>query len=251
MSQAYDYGPAGIVGIATPQANPTVEAEMRILLPPTILPVTARLTSRAGDSETRLRDYLRDLVGTIAQFDTLRPYALGFACTGSSYFVEPGEAERIVDAAETRFGYPVITATAAIAQTLAHLGARRIALASPYPNRLAAAAQTYWERAGFEVAAVRQVAIAGPDTRNIYALSSASAAPAVEELRKLPVDVVLLSGTGMPSLPLLVAASGTPLVISSNQCLADRLVSLAPRYLPDRDGWPARLADATLSLSHS
>src|SRR5262249_47617237 len=110
MSQAYDYGSSGIVGIATPQANPTVEAEMRILLPPTILPVTARLTSRAGDSETRLRDYLRDLASTIAQLDTLRPYALGFACTGSSYLVEPGEAERIVDATEARFGYPVVTA---------------------------------------------------------------------------------------------------------------------------------------------
>lgn len=245
MSQAYDYGQAGIVGLATPQANPTVEAEMRILLPPAILPVTARLTSRAGDSETRLRDYLRDLAGTIAQFDTLRPYALGFACTGSSYLVEPGEAERIVAAAEARFGYPIVTATAAIAQTLSDIGARRIALASPYPDRLAAAAQAYWQRAGFEVAAVRQIAIAGPDTRNIYSLSSAQAASAVEELRKLPVDVVLLSGTGMPSLSLLAAAMGAPLVISSNQCLADRLVALAPQPLPDHEGWRARLALAT------
>src|SRR3546814_13245221 len=57
MSACYDYGRAGIIGIGTPQANPTVEAEMRILLPQNALLQTTRLASSAPESLDRLREY--------------------------------------------------------------------------------------------------------------------------------------------------------------------------------------------------
>ena len=85
----YDYGRAGIIGIGTPQANPTVEAETRILLPPNALLQTVRLTSPAPDALDRLREYLLDLPQTLARYDTLKPAAFGFGCTGSSYLVSP------------------------------------------------------------------------------------------------------------------------------------------------------------------
>lgn len=247
MSSAYDYGRAGIIGIGTPQANPTVEAEMRILLPPDALLQSTRLTSHATDSLDRLREYLWGLAATLTQYDTLRPTAFGFGCTGSSYLLPPGQQATLLESLEARFGYPIITATDAIAWQLRALGARRIALASPYHGALADAAHAFWQAAGFELVAIRRVETAIADTRGIYALGSADAAAATAELRALPVDAVLLSGTGMPTLRLIADAQGQPgaPLISSNYCLAMRLCDVAGITAPTVDQWAPRLAAAT------
>ncbi|MHB9880629.1 maleate cis-trans isomerase family protein [Pacificimonas sp. ICDLI1SI03] len=240
----YDYGRAGMVAIATPQANPTVEAEMRILLPPAMLPVTVRLNSNAASPQERLRAYLLNLPETAKRFDTLQPLALGFACTGSSYLVSDSEEQKALEEVEAQCGFPVITAAAAISTKLRSLGAQRIALASPYPAPLAEAARTYWERQGFNVAAVQSIAIAGDDTRAIYALGSEDARAAVDTLSSQAVDAVLLSGTGLPSLRLLAEERTGAVLLSSNQCLAERLIALSPGASVD-EGWKTRLAAAT------
>jgi len=63
-----DYARAGRLGIGTPQANPTVEAEIRRLLPLDIDYVTLRLTSPSSDPITRLKAYLTDLPHHAKQF---------------------------------------------------------------------------------------------------------------------------------------------------------------------------------------
>ena len=66
-----EYGRGGWVGIGTPQANPTVEAEMRRLLPADIEPLTTRLTSRSDDSETRWTQYIERMEDYLTAFDVL------------------------------------------------------------------------------------------------------------------------------------------------------------------------------------
>lgn len=82
---ASEYGSIGRIGIGTPQANPTVEAEMAILLPRACSLHITRLTSCAESPEARLRAYLLGLEDYLAAYDTLRPHVFGFACTASSY----------------------------------------------------------------------------------------------------------------------------------------------------------------------
>lgn len=243
MSTRTDYGRDGTVGIGTPQANPTVEAEMAILLPPTILRVTARLTSAAAASGDRLRAYLEQLDRTLESFDTLRPEVFGFACTASSYLVAPAREKEIIAAAQARFAFPVVTAAAAIGWKLQALGARRIALVSPYPPELGEAAAAYWWAQGFAPVSVGSAPIAGTDTRGIYALGSAQARTALAGLDDLSVDAILITGTGMPSLPLIAdPPPGMPPIISSNLALAEALLACLDLPLPD---WRARCRAAT------
>lgn len=241
MSNGREYGPAGLVAIGTPQANPTVEAELRILLPPEVAMATARLTSRSDDPRRRLREYLYGLEETLEHFDRLRIDAFGFACTASSYLLGAGEEERLVASAQARFGYPIHTACGAIEWQLRRLGARRLAIASPYPSDMATAAAAFWRQRGFEVAAVERVETGSADTRSIYDLRAEDARQAVERLSGLDVDAVLLSGTGMPTLGLIAGAGDAPRLASTNLCLALRLCEAIGARPPALDEWRPRL----------
>ncbi len=240
----YDYGRAGIVGIGTPQANPTVEAEMRILMPPNMLIAVARLVSAEEKPVARLWDYLDRLHVSLEQYDTLRPAAFGFACTGSSYVMEPARERALVAQLEARFGYPILTAVGAIHEELQRMGARRLAFAAPYPAPLQDAATAYWRAMGYDVVALRSIDTGSRDTRSIYALGSADARVAAEALAGCEVDAVLLSGTGMPSLALLGDPPPGPPLLSSNLCLANALCRRLGLPAPDANAWRPRLAEA-------
>lgn len=244
------YGSTGKFGIGTPQANPTVEAEMGILLPRTCTIHVTRLTSSAASPEQRLREYLLNLERSLGAFDTLRPDVFGFACTGSSYLLGPTEEQRLIESAQAQFGYRVETAARAILWGLARMSARRIAVVAPYPADLIAAAEIYWTQAGIEVVRTVRIATRTADTRGIYELSSEQLTAALAGLPDDGIDAVLVSGTGLPSLPVIrQRTSGVP-IISSNICLAGRLLDLHGQgdllesASPLISGWQRRLDEA-------
>lgn len=217
-----DYARAGRLGIGTPQANPTVEAEIRRLLPFDVDAVTLRLTCASPDPAVRLRSYLTDLPHHAKQFAGMQIDVFLFACTASSYLLDPVTQEQAIDQAQAVLEAPVITAPAALMTQLRAAGASRLALVSPYPAPIMAAAVRWWGAQGFDVVCQGGVDIHSNDTAHIYGLQSADAWAALRLMDIGNADAVVLSGTGMPSLPLIDRASahfGVP-VISSNLALA-------------------------------
>lgn len=249
MIRSGDYGSRGILGIGTPQANPTVEAELQLLRPPGVALVTARLYCDEPDAERRIGAYLDELGTTLRRFDDLGLNAFGFACTGSTYLRGHARERALVGALAERFGYPVLTAAAAIESRLQSLGARRIALVAPYPQWLLDRGVAYWQQRGFHVAPVGQVQLRGANVHRIYELTTAEVLEVLRHLDLLEADVILFSGTGMPSLRAILAAadeSGLP-VLSSNLCLAGGLFDLLGMdgtALTAPASWRERLATA-------
>ena len=217
-----DYARAGRLGIGTPQANPTVEAEIRRLLPFEVDAVTLRLTSASPDPAVRLCSYLMELPQHAKQFADMQVDVFLFACTATSYLLDPVIQQQAIDQAQAVLGAPVITAPAALMSQLRAADASRIALVSPYPAPIMTAAVRWWGAQGFEVVCQGGVDIHSNDTMQIYGLQSADAWAALRQMDIGNADAVVLSGTGMPSLPLIDRASahfGVP-VISSNLALA-------------------------------
>lgn len=217
-----DYARAGRLGLGTPQANPTVEAEIRRLLPFEVDYVTFRLTCASPDPATRLKAYLTDLPQHAKQFAGMKVDALLLACTASLYLLDADTSARALAETEAVLGAPVITAPAALMGLLQSVQAQRIALVSPYPAPLMHAALGWWRAQGYEVVNQGGVDIHSEDTVHIYDLQSADAWDALQRLDIGKAQALVLSGTGMPSLPLIDRARayfGVP-VFSSNLALA-------------------------------
>ncbi len=217
-----EYGPGGWVGVGVPQANPTVEAEMRRLMPADAEILTARLVSRAPTSVERLVDYYDGLDRTLDSYDVLRLDVFGFACTGSSYLVGAEREAEFVAEAEARLSCPFVTAAQAILDALAALAVERVALLAPYPADIVEAGVAFWQAAGLSIVQVMAIDLGSKDTRRIYGLRSADALAALDGGVSGQAEALLMSGTGMPTLAALAPAAaqlGRP-VLSSNYCLA-------------------------------
>jgi len=245
-----EYGSIGRIGVGTPQANPTVEAEFAILLPRACSLHVTRMTSPAESPGQRLKDYLVGLESYLAAFDTLRPDVFGFACTGSSYLLGAKVEQGIIESAADRHGFPIETAARAIIWGLERLAAKRIVAIVPYPEFVVDAARQYWAAAGIDVRHVERIATRSADTRGGYELVSGQVIAALRRLALDGVDAVLVTGTGMPSLAALREPFVSVPVVSSNSCLAARLLDLHGRSewlesgAPVIRGWQRRFDES-------
>lgn len=228
MSQPVPRKPSRL-GLATPQANPTAEPEVAALLPPGVDLLATRCVSD-GDPRDRLLAYFDRLADWLRSFGGLKLGAFGFACTASSYLLEPGREETACAELSDRFGYPVITAAGAVERALREAGVTKLAIASPYPAWIHALCLAHWQGKGFEVTDQCSAVPDMGDTKAIYDLDPETAERKfVSDLRHHQAQVILVTGTGLPSLamlPRLERSLGVP-ALSSNLCLAKSLLAAA------------------------
>lgn len=157
----------------------------------------------------------------LESFDRLPLKAFAFACTGSAYLLGTEREKEITNGLAKRHQIPMISATRAIQSELNIRQATRLAMLAPYPPALCAVAEAYWRQVGFEILASKRIEI-GTDTRAIYSITDEQVLDALHDFDSKGADVILASGTGMPTISSLLAVD-TP-VVSSNLCLATEIL---------------------------
>jgi maleate isomerase len=228
------------IGVATPQANPTVEIEFQRFMRGPAYPMFTRLTSNGASPSDRLVEYMEQMPAALASYNTLPLSAFAFACTGSSYLVGAEREEEITDQMMQQHRIPIVTATQALRREFEGRGATRIAMLAPYPQNLCDAAIAYWERLGFDIVASDRIDT-GADTRAIYEITDAQIGTALAGFDDAGADLILLSGTGMPTVATLQKSS-VPM-LSSNLCLAVEVLRLTNLWPPNEAADIKRLCE--------
>ncbi len=121
-----------------------------------------------------------------------------------------GEAD-LVARMEREHGIPFITAFGSVLAALARLGARRVALGTPYDAGATARTRAYLEAQGIEV--VSEGRLEG--VTNIYDETAARARELARRVDVPAAQAVFLSGLGMPTVATLAAMErdlGKPVV---------------------------------------
>jgi maleate isomerase len=194
---ARHYLPTHRIGLLAPSANPAVEPELRYLLPSCAALHVARLPVMPNTTlEQRNAFYLGAVERCLSAFGALALEAVIVGITGPSYALTPDEDQALQERLSRESGRPVVLASRAIAEAMTALGRRRMLLFSPYPGWLQERAERYWAATGIELAESFNVS----DTFRAYEMTPEEVADGLAELSPPDDCVVLISGTGAPTL---------------------------------------------------
>ena len=202
-------------GVLIPSTNTTVEIEYSRLLPASLQVHVGRLLSSGTGPFAPSRDddidYQAKLLGTA------KVEVISLAQTSASLFANDYDAN-VTQRMSAAANCPAITSAQAVGQSVQALGARRIALVSPYSPPVIERAKRYYEdKFGLEVVALE--GFAATDSYMIGKLGPENARDAFARINRPEIEVLVVPGGNFPTMPFIPEWErefGKP-VITTNQ----------------------------------
>jgi maleate isomerase len=212
-------GSRGMIGLIVPSNNTVILPEFYSALPEGVVAFETRMRVEGDLTPEALRQMVAD---ADAAADLLRQTGVDFICycCMASTIVKGWDWERDLlarFASKARKG--VTSANCALRDALTALGAKRVAMVTPYPEDLNALLPAFFSAGGFEVTAV-----AGTPVRDVAAVRGLSPDQILRSARSIAargIDAVCLVATDMQTFPIidpLEREIGCP-VVTSNQAL--------------------------------
>ena len=190
------------IGLLYP-ASGLVDDEFYRLAPPGVSVHITRIGAHGNISAEKVKAFseVDNLIKFAKDLEPLRPTCVAWACTSGSFLTGREGSRRQVAALAQATGTKCTNTSESMVEALQHLGVRRVAVGTPYPDEFNAPIVKFLEDHGFEVPAVDnlrlkndwEIATAAPET--IYALA-----------RRVAVDgaeAVFLSCTGLYAVDLI------------------------------------------------
>ncbi|MFZ0767087.1 maleate cis-trans isomerase family protein [Bradyrhizobium sp.] len=189
------------IGFLVPPGNPTVEPEMMELAPEGVSLHFTRMTAEgpAGThtgQEERNLSQVASVPACVKLLSMVSPRVIAMAHTATSYTLGLKREAELVAQMEALSGARFITAFGSVLEAFSHLGARRIAYATPYSAEMTSLGKRHLETCGLQVVSSGHLT----GVRNIYEENSERAYAIARQVDHPDADVIFLSGVGMPTL---------------------------------------------------
>ena len=140
------------IGLLVPSTNTTCEADFQLAVPRgfTVHGQRLWLTNDALGEDSMLR--MNAEIETGARYlATAGVDVISYGCTTGSFFKGPGWDREMLERIEQTAGVPAVAASPSVVEALRELGARRISVATPYPEWNNTRLRAYLEAQGFEI----------------------------------------------------------------------------------------------------
>ena len=207
------------IGVVLPANNSVLEPELWRHLPPDValhvtrILVRGDLTAQAIETmETHAARALDELTATGVDL-------IVYADMVTTFIMPDGWNERRTAAIEQATGLPFISAWTAMEKALAALGARRLAIGSPYPAAIHPRAVSHFQKCGFEV-----VADATLDVRAVSAVAQTPRSAVIDlanSISRPNADAIVLLATDLPTFDAIeeIEASTSRPLLTCNQTI--------------------------------
>jgi len=140
------------IGVMVPSTNTTCEADFQMTAPPGVTVHGQRLWLTNDALGAEGMDRMNAEIESGARYlATARVDVISYGCTTGSFYKGPGWDRDMMATISRTAGVPAVATTPAVIDALRLFGARRISVATPYPEWNNARLRAYLEATGFEV----------------------------------------------------------------------------------------------------
>lgn len=209
------------IGVMVPSTNTTFEADCQLVAPNgvTIHGHRMWLTNEFSDAEGMDR-MNADIELAARYLATANVDVIAYGCTTGSFYKGPGWDEEMMRLITGATGIPATATSPSVVQALRFFGAKRLSVASPYPDWNNRMLRAYLEAQGFEVLNVEGEPVASSSgNQGINDQDPQSVVEFASKVCLPEADALLCSCTAWRSLEAvdeLEKRTGKP-VVSSNQ----------------------------------
>jgi len=152
------------VGLIIPSVNTTTEPEFAWISPPRISFHSARVFMNVTTPEA-LRAMNKEVRGAAELLATLSPDVVAYACTAGTFVDGPEATAALLTELRDIVGCPLVATSDAMIQALRHLGVKRVALATPYPQDVTEVERRFFISGGFDVTSCECLGRSGAGVR--------------------------------------------------------------------------------------
>jgi maleate cis-trans isomerase len=182
-------------GVLIPSTNTTCEIEYTRLLPAALQAHFGRLGKGGATAFSPSLD--ADVAYQAKLLGTAKVEVVALAQTSASLFADDYDTVTVQRMQEGA-GVPALTSAVAIAEAVQALGARRIALVSPYSEEVIGRAKRYYENHGLEVVALE--GFGATDAYAIGKLGAENARDAFARIDRPQIEVLVVPGGNFPTM---------------------------------------------------
>jgi maleate cis-trans isomerase len=140
------------IGVMIPSTNTTCEADFNLIAPRDVTIHGQRLwltnDVNGDDAYARMNS---DIETGARYLATAKVDVIAYGCTTGSFYKGPGWDREMLALIEREAGVPAVATTPSVVEALRALGARRLSVATPYPDWNNQRLRAYLEAQGFEV----------------------------------------------------------------------------------------------------
>lgn len=190
------------LGLMVPANNTTMESELLAWLPGGSSCRTLHIPRGEGLlGPAEIPSYVARALELAKSYDPGQTDIVAYGCTAAGFIGGPARDAAIQQALAAVTGKPVVTTANAMVEVLRHIGARRVAVVTPYLDPVNERLRAYLEQSGIAVA--RLASFKAATTGELAAITPRQIAALARETMTPDSDAMFIACSQLPTLEIL------------------------------------------------